>query len=189
MKIVVVGMHGSGKQELFETLTYKGINCGRLFSNCDINDIRYDFYSDKDVLELFENKAYMYMKEVNGYARNSFEGLSLYEYDNNDVFILSPEQFSAISVQSFNEDICLVWLDDSKSQRKLRYESEKRSYNFGEQEEFERAGLDEFVKTIYSNKRFHILYFNNEDIERVGSIIYACQKHEDLVKEFEKTFK
>ena len=90
MKHIVVGMHSSGKQELFDLLDRQNIRCGKLFSNINLSDIRYDFYSDADLVELFENKAYIFMKEVDDYTRNSYEGLSLYEYDNNDVFILSP---------------------------------------------------------------------------------------------------
>ena len=52
--------------------------------------------------------------------------------------ILSPDQFTAIPQQFFTEDICLVWLDDSKGIRKQRYDEEKRNYNFNEKEEFER---------------------------------------------------
>lgn len=190
MKTIIVGMHSSGKQELFEILTndYK-IPCGRLFTNTNINDNRYDFFSDKDLIELFENKAYIFLKEVDDYSRNLYEGLSLYEYDNNSVFLLSPSQFVAIPQQFFNEPICLIWLDDSKTQRRVRYDYERRTYNFNEQEELERRDLDDFIKTIYNNKNFHILYFNNEDIERIGSIVYACAKYPDLIFNFEKTFK
>ena len=91
--------------------------------------------------------------------------------------------------QFFTEDICLVWLDDSKGLRRQRYDEEKRSYNFQEKEDFERRELDEFVKTIYNNNKFHVLYFTNEDIARVSSIVYACVKHNELVYNFEKTFK
>jgi len=189
MKYFIVGMHGSGKQELFDILDKQNIPCGKLFSNVNINDIRYDFFSDTDLVEIFENKAYLFMKEIDDYSRNSYEGLSLYEYDNNKVFLLSPDQFVAIPQQFFSEDICLVWLDDNKSVRKQRYEDEKRTYNFNEKEEFERRDLDEFIKTIYNNKVFHVLYFTNEDVARVGSIVYACVKYPDLVSNFEKTFK
>jgi hypothetical protein len=189
MKYIIVGMHGSGKQELFEILTKQSIKCGRLFSNIDVNDNRYDFFSDSDLIEIFENKAYLFIKELDEYTRNSYEGLSLFEYDNNDVFLLSPSQFTAIPQQFFTDEICLVWLDDSKGIRKQRYDDEKRSYNFNQQEEFERRDLDEFIKTIYNNKHFHILYFTNEDVQRVGSIVYACVKYPDLVSNFEKTFK
>lgn len=189
MKYIIVGMHSSGKQELFEMLTKQNISCGKLFSNVNINDIRYDFFSDTDLIEIFENKAYLFMKETDDYSRNSYEGLSLYEYDNNDVFLLSPDQFTAIPQQFFSEDICLVWLDDSKGIRKQRYDDEKRSYNFNEREEFERRDLEEFIKIIYNNKNFHILYFTNEDVARVSSIVYACVKYPDLVSNFEKTYK
>lgn len=181
-------MHGSGKQELFELLSKESVKCGRLFSNKDINDIRYDFFSDADLLELFENKAYVFIQELDDFSRNCYEGLSLYEYDNNDVFLLSPAQFVAIPPQTFQEDVCLVWLDDSKSVRKQRYDEERRSYNFNQQEEMERRSIEEFIKSIYNNKQFHILYFTNEDIQRVSTVVYACVKYPDLVNKFEKTY-
>lgn len=189
MKYFVIGMHSSGKQELFEILMKQSIKCGKLFSNTDINDIRYDFFSKEDIMEIFENKAYIFMKETDDFSRNSYEGLSLFEYDNNDVFILSPDQFVAIPQQYFTEDTCLIWLDDSKGVRKQRFDDERRSYNFNEKEEFERRDLDEFVKLIYNNKYFHILYFTNEDIQRVSSVVYACVKFPELVNNFEKTYK
>ena len=55
MKHIVVGMHSSGKQELFDLLDRQNIRCGKLFSNINLSDIRYDFYSDADLVELFEN--------------------------------------------------------------------------------------------------------------------------------------
>ena len=33
MKYFIVGMHGSGKQELFDILSKQNITCGKLFSN------------------------------------------------------------------------------------------------------------------------------------------------------------
>jgi len=188
MKYIVVGMHSSGKQELFDILTKSEIKCGKLFSNNTVSDIRYDFYTDKDVLSIFENKAYMFIKELDEYARESYEGLSLYEYDNNDVFILSPSQFVAIPQQAFTDDVCLIWLDNNKTVRKLRYDEERRSYNFNEQEESEKRDIGDFIKTIYNNKKFHVLYFTNEEIPRVYSILYALVKYPELIPNFEKTF-
>ena len=189
MKYFIVGMHCSGKQELFEILCRQNISCGKLFSNANVNDIRYDFFSDNDIVEIFENKAYVFMKELDEYSRNCYEGLSLYEYDNKDVFFLSPCQFTAIPAQFYSEDICLIWLDDSKNVRKRRFDEEKRTYDFAETEEYERRDIEEFIKTIYSNKYFHVLYFTNEDIGRVASVVYACVKHPDLISNFEKTYK
>jgi hypothetical protein len=189
MKYFIVGMHGSGKQELFDILSKQNITCGKLFSNVKTDDIRYDFFEDKEMVEIFENKAYLFMKEFDEYSRNAFEGLSLYEYDNNQVLILSPDQFTAIPQHYFNDDICLFWLDDSKGIRKQRYDEEKRTYGFNEREEFERRDLDEFVRIIYNCKKIKILYFTQDDINRVSSIVYACVKYPDLVNNFEKTFK
>ena len=42
MKHIVVGMHSSGKQELFDLLDRQNIRCGKLFSNINLSDIRYD---------------------------------------------------------------------------------------------------------------------------------------------------
>jgi hypothetical protein len=78
MKYFIVGMHGSGKQELFDILSKQNITCGKLFSNVKTDDIRYDFFEDKEMVEIFENKAYLFMKEFDEYSRNAFEGLSLY---------------------------------------------------------------------------------------------------------------
>lgn len=190
MKYFVVGMHCTGKQELVKLLLAKNIVCGKIFTNIEKNNIRYEIFEDKDIIEIFENKAYIYMKEADEYTRNAYEGISLYEFDNNNVFVLSPDQFVAIPKQNLlNEDICLIWLDDNVSTRKQRYNYEKQIYDFSEQEEFERRDLDEFVKTIYSNQKFHILYFTNEDIARVSTILYACIKYPELVYDFEKTFK
>lgn len=189
MKYFIVGMHCSGKQELFDILNKQNISCGRLFSNININSFIYEYFTDEEVTEIFENKAYVFIKEVNEYSRNSYEGLSLYEYDNKDVFFLTPTQFVAIPKQYFNEDICLIWLDDSKNVRKIRFDEQNRNYDFSEQEEYERRDLDEFLKIIYNNKNFHVLYFTNEEISRVSSVVYSCVKYPDLVNNFEKTYK
>lgn len=188
MKCIVVGMHCSGKQELFDILTKQNVKCGKLFSNSTINDIRYDFFTDKDVLGIFENRAYMFIKELEEYSRESYEGLSLYEYDNNDVFILSPSQFMSIPIQMFNDDVCLVWMDNSKNNRKERFDEERRSYTFLEVENAEQREMPDFIKTIYGNKKFHVIYFSNEDIGRISSVVYALTKYNDLVENFEKTF-
>lgn len=189
MKFFIIGMHCSGKQELFDILSNQNISCAKLFSNVQIDDNRYEFFNDKEMVEIFENKAYIFMKEYNDYAFNTFEGLSLYEYDNNDVLILSPDQFVAIPQHFLNEEICVIWLDDAKNIRKQRYDEEKRTYGFNEREEFERRDIEEFIRIIYNTKKIKVLYFTHEDINRVSSIVYACVKYPDLVNNFEKTFK
>ena len=189
MKYVIVGMHGSGKKELFNMLNDNNIKCGMIFANKEVEDPRYEVFSDEEIGELFENKAYIFIKELDEFEKNGYEGITLYEYDTNDVFILSPDQFVSIPVQTFNEDVCLIWLDDCKTARRQRYKDEQRKNDFSQRETYERRDIDEFVKTIYNNRAFHILYFTNEDIQRVSSIVEACVKYPDLVNIFEKTFK
>ena len=107
MKFLIVGLHSSGKQEVLDILSEMGIKCGRLFSNLDnpspeiYNSFNYDIYDMTDINEIFENNAYIFIHEldkssnVNSYKY--FEGLAKYEFDNNDVFVLSPDQLLHIS--------------------------------------------------------------------------------------------
>jgi hypothetical protein len=188
MKIFVVGMHCSGKQELFEYLEDDGVQCGKLFSNTDVNDIRYEFFTDKDINEIFENSAYIFLRNMHNDS-DTIEGMSLYEYDNNDVFILSPSQFTAIQGKELNKDFCLVWLDNSKATRRTRYVEERRIYNFNQVEQEENTDLDNFIDIVYNNKKAHLIYFNDEDIARVSTVIYSITKYPELIKKFEKTFR
>lgn len=189
MKYFVVGMHGSGKQELANLLLEENIPYGKLFTNMPKLGMRFDEFDDKDIIELFENKAYIFIKEADEYTRNAYKGISLYEFDNNNVFLLSPDEFTAIPSNYLEGDNCIIWLDDNATNRKRRYNEEKQTYSFNEQEEFERRDLDEFVKHIYNNPKFRILYFTNDDIARISSILYAIIKYPDLIKNFEKNFK
>ena len=135
MKFLIVGLHSSGKQEVLDTLTEMGIKCGRLFSNLDnpspdiYNSFNYDIFTTKEVNEIFENNAYIFINEldrssnVNSYKY--FEGLTKYEFDNNDVFALSPDQLLHISPNAIKDDICFVWMDNDKEDRILKYRREK----------------------------------------------------------------
>ena len=148
MKFLIVGLHSSGKQEVLDTLTEMGVKCGRLFSNLDnpspeiYNSFNYDIFTTKEVNEIFENNAYIFINEldrasnVNSYKY--FEGLTKYEFDNNDVFALSPDQLLHISPNAIKDDICFVWMDNDKEDRILKYRKEKRTYNFSNREEIEK---------------------------------------------------
>ena len=64
-------MHGSGKQEVVDILRDNGIRCGRLFTNLDIsaapniyNIDNYEQYSSKDIHDIFENNAYIFMQGI-----------------------------------------------------------------------------------------------------------------------------
>lgn len=190
MKYIIVGLHSSGKQEVIDTLQEEGISCGRLFTNADLIDDRYDFFTDDDIRDIFENKAYIFIKELETESMiNCYEGLSFYEFDNNDVFAMSPDQVNAIPSQSLRDEVCFIWMDCSDTQRLNRYKEEKRSYNWSKQEEIEKRNINDFIKNIYNTQRSHLLYFVNEDPQRVAAIIYSLVKYPDLLTIFEKKYK
>ena len=199
MKFLIVGLHSSGKQEVLDTLTEMGVKCGRLFSNLDnpspeiYNSFNYDIFTTKEVNEIFENNAYIFINEldrasnVNSYKY--FEGLTKYEFDNNDVFALSPDQILAVSPMALKgEEICFIWLDNTRANRKSRHYNEKRTYNFTNRDNIERDGIQSLVKFLYGFERSHVIYFNNEEPSRVSTIIYSIIKHPDLFKLYEKNF-
>lgn len=198
MKFLIVGLHSSGKQEVLDTLTEMGVKCGRLFSNLDnpspeiYNSFNYDIFTTKEVNEIFENNAYIFINEldkssnVNSYKY--FEGLTKYEFDNNDVFALSPDQLLHISPNAIKDDICFVWMDNDKEDRILKYRKEKRTYNFSNREEIEKNDLDFFVKTLYNYNNSSLIYFVKEDPCRVATVIYSIIQHPDLMDVFVKNF-
>lgn len=188
MKCIIVGMHNSGKHDIVRMLRSYNIRCGNLFTNDNIKDDCYDVYSDEDITSIFENQAYIFFKEKEFYLDAIYEGLSLYEWDNNDVFILTPEQFNSIIFNNLSNDVCVVWLDDSKSFRKLRYNDKNCSYDFNNEEEKESQNIDDFIKNMYNKKDFKILYFNDEEPLRIGAIVYSIIKHQDLINIYEKNF-
>lgn len=199
MKYFIIGLHASGKQEIIDELTELGISCGKLFSNMEApnpniyNGCNYELYPNKDVMDIFENGAYVFMQEMQGDKYDGvykyFEGLSSYTYDNNDVFALSPDQILAISPMALKgEEICFIWLDNTRANRKSRHYNEKRPYNFANRDNIERDGIQSLVKFLYGFERSHVIYFNNEEPSRVSTIIYSIIKHPDLFKLYEKNF-
>lgn len=190
MKFFIIGLHGSGKQEVADILNQNGIRCGKLFSNIDephseiYNSFNYDLFTTSDINEIFENNAYIFINEldckshVNSYKY--YEGLTKYEFDNNDVFVISPDQFLNIPQNTINEQVCFIWMDNTKEDRLTRYKSEKRSYSFSSRESIEKRDIDAFVKTLYNFNNSNILYFMREEPGRVAAIVYSLIKYPDL---------
>ena len=202
MKYIIIGMHGSGKQEVADILENNGIRCGRLFTNLDnvaasnvYNGSNYEQYSIKDINDVFENNAYIFMQEfpfgnqmLMVSAIKYYEGLSLYEFENNDVFVMSPDQLFAISPTSIKEEITFVWLDNPKKERLNRYHSERRTYNFYNREEIELKDSNSFVKFLYGFDKSRVLYFTSEDPGRIAAIIYSLIQHPDLLPVYTEAF-
>ena len=190
MKYFIVGLHSSGKQEVLDRLEKLGVPCGKLFSNIDkpsvdiYNSFNYELYTTKDVNEVFENNAYIFIQELqlskNVNLYKYYEGLSKYTFDTNDVFAISPDQLLNIPLNAINEDVCFVWMDATKNYRRSKYHSEKRSYNFYERESVEKKNIDSFVKYLYNFNNSNILYFTDEEPNRIATIIYTLIKHPDL---------
>lgn len=205
MKYIIIGMHSSGKQEVADILENYNINCGRLFTNLQnsaepniYNGTNYEQYSIKDIHSVFENNAYIFMQEFPfgddistlNLVNNAkyYEGLSLYEFENNDVFVMSPDQLFSISPSSIKDDVCFIWLDNTKKERLNRYYAEKRTYSFSNREEIETKDSNAFVKFLYGFERGRVLYFTNEDPMRIAAVIYSLIKYPDLLDIYTESF-
>ena len=179
MKFFIVGLHSSGKSDIVDILERKGISCGHIFSDITTpkdniyNSYNYELYTTKDVNEVFENDAYLFIKECKNGDQKFYEGLSRYAFENNDVFVLSPDQLLATSFNNIDEDVCFVWVDNTRSNRYNKYFDDRKSYNFKQREELETEDLSTFVKLIYTKR---MLYFSNEEPSRIASIIYTMVK-------------
>ena len=201
MKYIIIGLHSSGKQEVVDILENYGVSCGKLFTNAEnparpeiYNGSNYEQYSLKDINDVFENNAYIFMQEfpdqydINFIANKYYEGLSLYEFENNDVFIMSPDQLFSVSPTSIKDDVCFIWMDNTKKERLNRYYAERRTYSFSNREEIESKDSNSFVKFLYGFERGRVLYFTNEDPMRVAAVIYSLIKYPDLLDIYTETY-
>ena len=199
MKFFIVGLHASGKQEILDILEKQGVNVGRLFSNIEganpriYNSYNYELMSTADINEMFENKAYLFLQELESSATTKsykyYEGLSLWTYDNNQVFALSPDQFIAIPQKSYrNEELVIIWVDNDRHDRNNRYILEKRTYGFKEREEIESRDISVFGRSIYSLPNSHIIYFANEDPGRIACSVLTLIEHPEYLPIYEKYF-
>ena len=195
MKFIIIGMHGSGKHEIAHQLQEMGLKYGKNFSNADPNPNIYgehEQYDNQDITDIFENNAYIYIHEhqdqfvIN--SLKSFEGLSKYTYDNNDVFIMSPDQFMAIPNNNMPDDVIWVWLDNTKTNRYNRFKCDGLEYDFNYRERLEKFDIKEFVKSLYNVTDSNLIYFTNEDPNRIATIIYSIYTHPDLLNVFVKNF-
>ena len=72
MKFFIVGLHCSGKQEVLDILEKNGVRCGKQFSNIEepspniYNSYNYELYSMRDINDIFENNAYIFINELDG---------------------------------------------------------------------------------------------------------------------------
>lgn len=199
MKFFIIGLHSSGKQEILDILEKQGVNVGRLFSNIEsanpqiYNSYNYELMTTADINEMFENKAYLFLQELESSATTKsykyYEGLSQWTYDNNQVFALSPDQFIAIPQKSYrDEELVIVWVDNDRHDRNNRFLLEKRPYNFREREEIENRDISVFGRSVYSIPNSHVIYFANEDPGRVACSVLTLIEHPEYLPIYEKYF-
>lgn len=187
-KFIIIGFNASGKMQIAEDLRNMNVRVGNTFRSVESVGNNYslstEVYDVKEINDLFENQSYLFIKESTTKGVNRYyEGISFYEYQNNDVFIMTPDQFNM--VPKFDENVIFVWLDNNATQRKQRHRSEKRKYDFSKQELIEHEYVQDFMERIGDNA---ILYFFNEDPDRVATIIYSLIKHPDLLDVYLKNF-
>ena len=197
MKFFIVGAQGTGKQELLELLQqdHPEIHIAKLFSNVNpeqtglyhnISD--YMLYKEADIRLMFENHAYLFMKEIDEISYDIYEGVSLSEFNDSDIVMLTPDEMVCIPSQSITEEICFIWLDNNTKNRFNRYKSNKLNYSFQQREATEKLCMNDFVTNIYSFPNSKLIYFYNEEPSRVSAILYALYKDNSLVDEFSKKF-
>lgn len=189
MKYIITGLHSSGKREVIQDLKKtSSLRIGRTFNNISQNieglyNMDQIYYTNTEINSIFENKSYIFIKEVTDYDIPFYTGLTKQEFDICDVFVLTPDQF--IVVPSFPEEVCIIWLDNNTLQRKQRYNSQKMIYDFKTRENLEKEDSEEYINKLYKSPNSHLIYFENEEPSRVSAIIQALAKHEDLLPIFE----
>lgn len=199
MKIIIVGKHASGKHEVLNLCEHNGVKVGREFCNIDqpnpkiYMDPKYTKYSNDDISNIFELKAYL---SIGGIEESEIidsymyhRGISAYALDQADVLVMTLAQFDGINKQVLLGDkVIFVWLDNTQDNRIRRHAAEDRTYSFKEQEDIELSHGVDFVKNLYDFPGADVMYFTNEEPERVAAIITALVRYPDLAPLFIKHF-
>ena len=188
MKYFIVGLNASGKQAVCSDLRALGVNVGSIFRSVDkIPSDTYSLsevvYGEHDIDSIFENHSYIFFDKNTQSNVSFFEGLSLYEYENNDVFMITPHQFNLVS--QFDKDVLFIWLDGSIIQRRDRFIDERRKYNFLRIDHMDKDEILDFSTRISEHD---YIYFNNEDPSRVSAIIYSMVTYPELHNIYKERF-
>jgi len=128
-KVIVLGKSGSGKDFLMRKLIEKGLRpclktTTRPKRKFEHQGTTYDFISNFDFTKLIkENKLFAYQEFIvtpeNSEPENWYYGITKEEFDNGQVFIMTPSEFTNISDE--NRKKCFViYLDIDRSVRESR---------------------------------------------------------------------
>lgn len=185
MKYFIVGMHSTGKMKVAKILKENKISVGHLSTNAELSQELtthnlYRKYDIEDMNSIFENSAYIFFKDLNDRLMNEYECLTKFDFDNNDVFILSPHHINSIPKTDFNEEICFIWLDNNVTNREMNHIDESRKYKFHERDRLESKDIHDFVDKIYTMPNSSMIYFWNEDPQRVATIIEIMIRYPEM---------
>ena len=192
MKYVLIGYHCSGKEEVIRDIKENtAIPVGKGFNNITtpiegVYTCNADTYDNTTINEIFENQAYLFIREITDYDLPYYDGMSLSAFDGSAIVCLTPDQL--VQIVKFPSEVCFVWLDNTAIERRMRYTAEKRKYDFNKAENVQREFTEDFINKIYNMPHSHVIYFNNEDPLRVSAVLQALIKHPDLLPIFEKRY-
>lgn len=193
MKIFIVGSQGTMKSDVYNLFKEDKLRCGKLFTNNTESELTYNkylykYFPSKVVEEIYEQGAYVFICNAGYDPEGIYTGLDLDEYENNDVFVVTPEQFTHIG-SAFLKDTLILWLDGRREWRfnNIRYKGgSEPTYNIYNIDTVESATTKAFYKSIrkVQSDNKNVLYFLEESPGRVEVIAKTIFRDPKLLREF-----
>lgn len=190
MKYLIIGRQGSGIPEIVEDLEKLGVSVGHIFRSIPevdeksytLSKIVYDF---SDIEKIEETNSYIFIQEC--FQKEKFlEGLSFYEYDNNDVIYMGIDHVAKIPQKVWDKmNVTIIWLDNTYDFRMNYMLENGYKHMYYIQEDNEGFNIAGFTDRVYDKSH---IYFFNEDPKRISAIIYSLVKYPDLLDIFIKNF-
>ena len=128
-KIILLGSGGSGKDFLMRKLTEKGLKPGlktttRPQRKFEVQGITYDFISENIFKDKLNKDEFLVYQEFNVTPEGRdpetwYYGLKREEFNNSQVFIMTPDEFSKLDKES-RKGCFIVYLDIDRDVREKR---------------------------------------------------------------------
>ena len=128
-KLIILGPGGSGKDFLMRKLAEKGLKPGlktttRPQRKFEDQGITYDFISENIFKDKLNNDEFLVFQEFNVTPEGKdpetwYYGLTKEEFNNSQVFIMTPNEFSTIDKES-RKGCFIVYLDIDRDVREKR---------------------------------------------------------------------
>ncbi len=193
MKIFIVGSQGTMKSDVYNLFKEDKFHCGKLFTNyseseATYNNYLYKYFPHNVVEEIYEQDAYVFICNAGYDPEGIYTGLDFDEYQNNDIFVATPEQFVNIKPE-YLKDSLILWLDGDRTWRfnNIRYkDSTEPTYNIYNIDEVENSiskTFYKYIRKIQSDYK-NVLYFYDENPGRVEVIAKTIFRDPKLMREF-----